>query len=151
MSLLQISVFIENKAGSLAEIIHLLAENDINIRGLSLADSTDFGVLRILVSDTDKALELLQNSGFATGRTLVAAVEIPDQPGGLDSVLQLVSAHNINVEYMYACSRIRSNNAIMIFRFDKSEDAIELLHKHGFRLITSSELKNSFPENRQCS
>ena len=136
----QLSVFLENRAWRLAEVIHILAGAGINIRALSLADTSDFGILRIIVSDQEKAKTLLKNSGFTLGCTMVVAVEVPDSPGGLDSVLQLVSANGINLEYMYAFVQGEQDKAVMIFRFDKIEQAIELLTKNGFHIIPGDKL-----------
>ena len=136
----QLSVFLENRAGRLAEVIHTLAEAGINIRALSLADTSDFGILRMIVCDHEKAKEVLKEKGFTLGRTSVVAVEVPDEPGGLDSVLQLVSSNGINVEYMYAFIQREHGRAVMIFRFDKVDEAVELLVRHKFAIIPADRL-----------
>lgn len=136
----QLSVFLENRAGRLAEVLHTLAEAGINIRALSLADTSDFGILRMIVSDQEKAKVLLKEKGFTLGSTSVVAVEVPDRPGGLDSVLQLISANGINLEYMYAFVQGEMDKAVMIFRFDKVDQAIELLAKNRFKIIPGSQL-----------
>lgn len=138
----QISVFLENRAGRLSEVIHILAGAGLNIRALSLADTSDFGILRLIVRDLQKAKDVLKERGFTLGSAVVVAVEIPDKPGGLDSVLQLVSSNGINVEYMYAFTQTSPGKAIMIFRFDKAEQAITLLQDNGFNII---------PGDRLCS
>ncbi len=131
----QISVFLENRAGRLAEVTHTLAEANVNIRALSLADTSDFGILRLIVCNPEHAKNVLKEKSFTLGRTSVVAVEVPDRPGGLDSVLQLVSRHDINVEYMYAFLRHDCDRAIMIFRFDKMDMAIDLLKDNGFIIL----------------
>lgn len=136
----QISVFLENRAGRLAEVTHTLAEAGINIRALSLADTSDFGILRMIVCDPEKAKTVLKGKGFTIGRTSVVAVEVPDNPGGLDSVLQAVSEHGINVEYMYALVQRDVDSAIMIFRFDKADRAVEVLRAKNFVIIPSDRL-----------
>lgn len=136
----QLSVFLENRAGRLAEVIHSLAEAGINIRALSLADTSDFGILRMIVCDQEKARTILKDKGFTLGSTSVVAVEVPDEPGGLDSVLQLVSRNGINVEYMYAMVRKEHGRAVMIFRFDKVDEAVELLAAHKFIIIPAQRL-----------
>ncbi|MBE6441972.1 MAG: ACT domain-containing protein [Desulfovibrio desulfuricans] len=136
----QISVFLENRAGRLAEVTHTLAEAGINIRALSLADTSDFGILRMIVCDPEKAKTVLKEKGFTIGRTSVVAVEVPDNPGGLDSVLQAVSEHGINVEYMYALVQRDVDSAIMIFRFDKADRAVEVLRAKNFVIIPSDRL-----------
>ncbi|MBO4301499.1 MAG: ACT domain-containing protein [Desulfovibrio sp.] len=136
----QISVFLENRAGRLADVTHTLAEAGINIRALSLADTSDFGILRMIVCHPEKAKAVLKEKGFTIGRTQVVAVEVPDQPGGLDSVLQAVSENDINVEYMYALVQHDVDRAIMIFRFDKADRAMEVLRSKNFTIIPSDQL-----------
>ncbi len=136
----QLSVLLENKAGRLAQVIQLLASAGINIRGLSLADTSDFGILRMMLSNAAAAGELLAAKGFTTGRTTVVAVEMPDQPGSLNAILQLLSANSINVEYMYAFARRDPARAVLIFRFEKVDEAIELLARHDIVMIPAQEL-----------
>ena len=136
----QISVFLENRAGRLAEVTQTLATAGINIRALSLADTSDFGILRLIVCDHEKAKAVLKEKGFTLGRTSVVVVEVPDQPGGLNSVLELVSSHGINVEYMYALAQRINDQAVMIFRFDKVEQAADLLEEKGFTIVPGDRL-----------
>ena len=136
----QLSVFLENRAGRLAEVTHALAEAGVNIRALSLADTSDFGILRMIVCDHEKAQAVLKAKGFTLGRTSVVAVEVPDTPGGLDSVLQLVSTHGINVEYMYAFVHRAAESAVMIFRFDNVEQAITVLQANNFAILPAAQL-----------
>lgn len=136
----QLSVFLENRAGRLAEVIHTLAEAGINIRALSLADTSDFGILRMIVCNQEKAKAILKEKGFTLGQTNVVAVEVPDKPGGLDSVLQLVSSNGINVEYMYAFVPRELDSAVMIFRFDKIDEAMDLLTRHHFTILPAQRL-----------
>ena len=136
----QLSVFLENRAGRLAEVTHALAEAGVNIRALSLADTSDFGILRMIVCDHEKAQAVLKAKGFTLGRTSVVAVEVPDTPGGLDSVLQLVSTHGINVEYMYAFVHRAAESAVMIFRFDNVEQTITVLQANNFTILPAAQL-----------
>lgn len=136
----QLSVFLENRAGRLSEVIELLAQEHINIRALSLADTSDFGILRMLVSDNALADRTLKGKGFTTGYTDVLAVELPDVPGSLASLLRLLSSRDINVEYMYAGARRQLHSAVMIFRFDKIDGAIEILRENGFSLLRRLEV-----------
>ena len=136
----QISVFLENRAGRLADVTHALAEAQVSIKALSLADTSDFGILRLLVKEHEKAKTILKEKGFTFGCTSVVTVEVQDSPGGLDSVLQLVSQNGINVEYMYSLIQRNQPQAIMIFRFDKIDMAIELLEKHNFRILSTDQL-----------
>ena len=136
----QLSVFLENRAGRLADVTHALAEAGISIRALSLADTSDFGILRMIVQEHEKAKTVLKEKGFTFGCTSVLAVEVDDTPGGLDNVLQLVSRNGINVEYMYSLIQRVRPGAIMIFRFDKVDRAIEILQEHSYRIIPAAEL-----------
>jgi hypothetical protein len=131
----QISVFLENKAGRLCEVTGILAEAEVNIRALALADTSDFGVLRLIVDNTDKATETLKKAGFTVGKTNVLAVEVPDRPGGLYHILNLLQSSNINVEYMYAFVQQSGSNAVMIFRFDDTDEALKVIQKEGLRVI----------------
>lgn len=135
MKVEQISIFLENRAGRLAEVTRTLAENEVNIRALSLADTSDFGILRLIVSDHEKAKAVLKENGFTVGRTTVVAVEVPDKPGGLNSILDLLSGSSVNVEYMYAFVQQSGQNAVMIFRFDRTDQAIELLQEGGLKIV----------------
>ncbi len=140
MKVEQISVFLENKAGRLAEVTRVLGEGGINIRALSLADTTDFGILRLIVDQYDKAKDLLKQKGFTVGKTEVVAVEVPDRPGGLGLVLQILAQAGINVEYMYAFVQHSGMNAVIIFRFDNLDDAITILQKEGIHIYKGEEV-----------
>ena len=140
MKVEQISVFLENKAGRLAEVTRVLGEAQINIRALSLADTTDFGILRLIVDQYDQAREILKQHGFTVGKTEVVAIEVPDRPGGLAWVLQILSDSQINVEYMYAFVQHSGKNAVIIFRFDNLEKAIDLLQEQGVRIYRGEEV-----------
>lgn len=136
----QISVFLENRAGQLAEVIAVLADAGINIKGLSLADTSDFGILRLIVCKKEKAIESLQDKGFTTGRTSVLAVALKNESGALNELLKQVSKSSINVEYMYGGVSDYPEKAVMIFRFDKIDEAIRLLQKQNFELLPASVL-----------
>ena len=136
----QISVFLENKAGRLAEVTGILSEANVNIRALALADTSDFGVLRLIVNDNDKAIAALKSQGFTVGKTDVAAVEVEDKPGGLHRILDILNKAGINVEYMYAFVTQGENNAIMIFRFDNIDEAFKLLEENNVKVINGSKV-----------
>jgi len=140
MKVEQISIFLENKSGRLAEVATVLAKAGINIRALSLADTTDFGILRLIVNDTEKAKQVLKDSGFTVGKTEVIGIEVADRPGGLAEILNVMKENAINVEYMYAFVQKSAGNAIIIFRFDELEKAIEVLHKAGIRIMKGEEI-----------
>lgn len=136
----QISVFLENKAGRLAEVTAILSEANVNIRALALADTSDFGVLRLIVNDNAKAVAALKSQGFTVGKTDVAAVEVEDKPGGLHRILDILNKAGINVEYMYAFVTQSGNNAIMIFRFDNIDEAFKLLEENNVKVINGSKV-----------
>jgi len=131
----QISVFLENRAGRLAEITRVLGEAGVNIRALSLADTSDFGILRLIVSDNDKAKAALKERGFTVGKTNVVAVEVEDKPGGLNRILELLSNQSINVEYMYAFVQHSGEDAVIIFRFDDIDKAVKLLVDNNIKVL----------------
>jgi hypothetical protein len=137
----QISIFVENKSGRLAEVTDILAKNGINIRALSLADTADFGILRLIVNDIEKTKKLLKDNGFTVGQNEVVAVEVPDRPGGLAGILSALKGKDINVEYMYAFVQKSEGNAILIFRFDEIENAIDTLRKADVRLLSDEEIR----------
>ncbi|NLI81668.1 MAG: ACT domain-containing protein [Deltaproteobacteria bacterium] len=136
----QISVFLENKAGRLCEVTRILSEANINIRALSLADTSDFGILRLIVNDNDKAREVLKERGFTVGKTEVVAVEVDDRPGGLHRILDVLFKANVNVEYMYAFVQQSGDNAVIIFRFDNPDDAVKILEKNNVTVIGGEKL-----------
>ncbi|WP_457552300.1 ACT domain-containing protein [Desulfobacula sp.] len=136
----QLSIFIENKEGRLAEVTAILRDANINIRALSLADTTDFGVLRFIANDNKTAEKVLTKEGFTVGKTKVVAVEVQDEPGGLNKILDPFFESEINLEYMYAFTNPQCKNAIMIFRFDDNEKALKILAQKSIKVFTSQEL-----------
>jgi hypothetical protein len=140
MKVEQISIFLENKAGRLAEVTRILGDADINIRALSLADTSDFGILRLIVNDNEKAKQVLKEHGFTMGRTEVVAVEVEDRPGGLNRILRILFEAGINVEYMYAFVQQSGQNAVLIFRFDEIDTAVDVLMRKGVTVIEGRKL-----------
>jgi hypothetical protein len=140
MQVEQISIFIENKSGRLAEVTRVLGSQGINIRALSLADTSDFGILRLIVDQTDLAKAALKEQGFTVSKTEVVAVEVPDQPGGLYSILKVLDDARVNVEYMYAFVERCGGDAVIIFRFDDSVQAIEVLLASGMKVLEGERL-----------
>lgn len=136
----QIAIFLENKSGRLAEITSILAEKGINIRAMSLADTADFGILRLIVNDTESARNILKDNGFTVGTTEVVVVEVADKPGGLASVLQTIKEGGLNIEYMYAFTQKSGETGLIIFRFDELDAAIDILVKSGVRLLSGEEV-----------
>ncbi|MCE5212083.1 MAG: ACT domain-containing protein, partial [Deltaproteobacteria bacterium] len=112
MKVEQISVFLENKPGTLVHATRVLKENNINIRTLSMAETADFGILRLIVNDVEKANKVLKDNGFRVSKTPVVAVEVPDKPGGLHSIMEVVAREGINVEYLYAFVEKSGQNAV---------------------------------------
>jgi hypothetical protein len=140
MKVEQISIFLENKSGRLAEVTNILSRAGVNIRALSLADTADFGILRLIVNQTDRAKQVLKESGFTVGKTEVVALEVPDRPGGLGEILRILYEAGINVEYMYAFVQRSGDNAIIIFRFDELDHAIRVLTGSGVRVLRGEEV-----------
>jgi hypothetical protein len=141
MKVEQLAVFLENKSGRLAAITKILSDSGINIRALSVADTADFGILRIIVDQTDKAKQVLKDAGFTVGLTDVVAVEVADKPGGLSEVLAVLNQVEINVEYMYAFVEKSGQNAVIIFRFDDADTAIEVLQNADIKILSGDEVR----------
>ena len=140
MKIHQLSLFLENKPGQLTEPCRLLAQAGINIRTLNLADTEEFGILRLIVSDWQTGARLLEEAGYVVNVTEVVAVEVPDRPGGLAELLAVFDKTEINIEYMYAFTFGRGDTAVMIFRFDKPDAAIERLQLAGNIIVGSTEV-----------
>jgi hypothetical protein len=136
----QISVFLENSKGRLFSVTKILADNNINIRALSIADTTDFGILRLIVNDPNEAYRVLKENSFTVRITEVVAVEIPDVPGGLCGVLEELAKNNIDVEYMYAFLGNLSQRAMVILKIDDTEKASLILNNTKINLIHSDEV-----------
>lgn len=140
MKITQLSVFAENKPGHIIAPCRMLSDAGVNIRALSLADTQKFGILRMIVSDWKAAAKILEEGGFLVKATEVLAVEVPDLPGGLSKVLAALESTAINIEYMYAFPFGRGDKAILIFRFDNPDAAIEKLQAAGINLVGREEL-----------
>lgn len=138
MLIKQISIFLENKRGRLAQVTRVLGDNNINIRALSIADTTDFGILRLIVNQPERAMEVLQQNGFAVRANDVIAIEAEDKPGGLAKVLSLLDKRGISIEYMYAfVGNSPSKNAMVIFRVENPESALEILKDEDVHISPS--------------
>ena len=142
MAVKQISVFIENKEGKIKKAINTLAEEDINIRALSIADTAKYGILRLIVSDNEKAIESLENDGFIVKENDVIIVAIPDKPNGLNSTLAIFEDKGINLEYLYAFVSSKTDEAIVVMRLENMDQAIEALEKSSAKLLTEEDIKN---------
>ncbi|MBQ6971515.1 MAG: acetolactate synthase [Synergistaceae bacterium] len=141
MSVKQISVFLENRPGCLHEMTKALAEAGIDLRGLSLAETSDFGIVRLIVDDVTGTASTLRDAGFVASMTDVLAVEVPNVPGGLNRVLELLDGAGVNVEYMYAIlGNKRSDTAYMIFRVNDNAKASGALSGAGVKIMEPEEL-----------
>ncbi len=143
MKVKQISVFLENRRGRLAEVTQVLGENELNIRALSLADTSDFGILRMIIDHPDKAYLMLKEKQYTVRETDVVALEVADQPGGLAGVLKTLNEHDINVEYLYAFpERESTDRAVLVFKFDDMDKAIDTLQKQGVNIMEAKKVYN---------
>jgi hypothetical protein len=140
MTAIQISVFLENKSGRLAEVTKALAEAKVNIRALSLVETIDYGVLRLIVDNPAEAKGILSAAGFTVTETPVIAVGMPDQPGALAEIVGLLTRQGINVEYCYAFVGKSGENAVVIFRIDAVDAALKVLQEGGIKVLSSTEV-----------
>lgn len=136
----QISVFLENKSGRLAEVTKTLGSNEIDIRALYIADTTEYGILRMIVDQPEKALQALTDSGFTVSSTNVIAIAIEDHPGTLDQALETLSEGSISVDYLYAFVGRSSTDAIVIIRVENPQLALDKLEQTGIRVLSSKEV-----------
>ncbi|MBI9016842.1 MAG: ACT domain-containing protein [Phycisphaerae bacterium] len=142
MKLKQLSIFLENQTGNLSGPCKILSQNNINILTLSVADTEQFGIMRLIVADCDKAKTALEQAGYVVNVAEVVAIEVGDQPGSLGEVLAIIEKHNFNVEYMYAFSGDLKEKAILVFRFEDTDKAIKVLCDDGVNVIKAVELYN---------
>jgi hypothetical protein len=140
MKIQQLSLFLENKPGHLSAICRTLAEAGISIVTLSLADTQQFGILRLIVREWDRAREVLEKKGFVVQVTEVVATEVADRPGGLAEILDIIEKSGANIEYMYAFTSRRGNSAVLVFRFDDPDRAIKVLQAGGRNVLNPVEL-----------
>ena len=135
MNVTQISVFLENRAGQLSNITRVLSENGVDLRAINIAETQDYGVLRIIPADAQKASSVLLENGFIMAMTPVIAVAVPDRPGGLNSLLEALSEENIGIEYMYSVFSMNSGEALMVLQVGEVEKVSEILSTKGFRTV----------------
>ena len=134
MGIKQISVFLENTTGRICEVTKTLAQAGINLRAISIADTADFGILRLIVDKTDEAVSALTQAGFTTRQTDVAAVEIEDKPGSLAALMELFQSSGINIEYLYASLEGNDGKAVVIFKLEDNEKGFAILQKSGLTM-----------------
>ncbi|QSH42307.1 ACT domain-containing protein [Lentisphaerota bacterium ZTH] len=140
MKIKQLSLFIENKSGSLNAVCQILKQHNINIRTLSLADTEQFGIMRLLIKEWQKAKNVLEESGVVVKVTEVLALPVADRPGGLAEILSVLDRNRVNVEYMYAFTYGQKDSAIMVFRFEDPDRALEILEKENIDVISGIDL-----------
>ena len=140
MWLKQLNVFLENQSGRLAEVTEALSKADIDIRALYIADTTDFGILRLIVDKPSEAVIVLQKAGFTVSQTSVIALAIPDKPGTLDKALAVLSENNISMEYLYAFVGRASSDAVVVIRVDSAEEALNHFHANGIKVLSPEEV-----------
>jgi hypothetical protein len=136
----QLSVFIENKKGRLAKITSVLADAGIDLVALSIADTTNFGIMRGIVKDPDKAIKVLKENGFTANLAEVFVVEVPDEPGGLSNVLKLLDEADVSIEYLYSFVFTKNENALILFRVEDIDGAVAKLKQNGVKLLTSKDI-----------
>jgi len=136
----QISIFLENKSGRLAEVTSILGDSNIDISALSIADTTDFGILRLIVNKPDEAEEVLRSNGFTMSVTNVIAIGVKDEPGGLAGALKALEGRNIEIEYMYAFVSKKEDEAMVILKTGSPEKAVEALQAHGISVLSPEQV-----------
>ena len=135
MAVRQISVFVENTSGRLAEVTRLLADAKVNLRAISVADTADFGILRLIVDDYDRAVAAFEKGGFTAKMTEVIGVEVPDRPGGLAEVMELFHREGVNIEYIYSSLEKHVDNAVVIFKVDNLEHGVKICEQNGLATV----------------
>jgi hypothetical protein len=137
MIIKQISIFMENTTGRLADVTALLAKGGVNLRALSIADTADFGILRMVADQPDEAVQLLNDAGFVARETDVIGVEVPDHPGELARIMALFRDEGVNIEYLYASLEHKVDKAVIVLKVDDIDAGLAMLEKHGFSTIPS--------------
>ena len=144
MAIRQLSVFAENRPGALKEVLNLLAEKHIDIHSMVISESKDFGIIRLIVDDTDKAAQSLRSDEYIITITDVIALQIPDTPGGLTKIISTLSEKEVNLQYMYGCTTSAGEAACIVIRVDDNEHTEVLLKEIGVTLISEDDLKKLF-------
>ncbi len=140
MNVTQLSVFMENKPGHLQNVLKILADANINIITLTIAETSDFGILRMIVNDSSKAKAVLQDARITSSTTEVLAIELDDRPGSLFRAIDAFARNNLNIEYMYAFTQKRGDRAVMIFRFDDIEAAKSTMAQEGYQIVKNIDI-----------
>jgi hypothetical protein len=140
MKITQLSVFLENRKGRLYDVCALLGKNKINIRALTIAETPEFGILRVIVDKPEEAKKLLKENSFVANITDIVAAEVPDKAGGLAEILKILNDNNVNIEYMYGFVERSTEKAMMVFRFEDPDKAIGVLTKNNIKIIGSKDM-----------
>ncbi len=140
MTINQISVFLENKSGRLADVTRVLAEGDINLRAMTIADTADFGILRVVVNNPDKAARILEENGFTIRITKVLGIEIDDKPGGLHKIMELFKENGLNIEYLYASLENKNKKAVVIFKVEDVNLGLRIIESNSLVAISGNDL-----------
>ena len=140
MTINQISVFLENKSGRLADVTKVLADGDINLRAMTIADTADFGILRVVVNNPDKAAQLLEEHGFTIRITKVLGIEIDDKPGGLHKIMELFKENGLNIEYLYASLENKNHKAVVIFKVEDVNLGLKIIEGNSLVAVSGKDL-----------
>lgn len=142
MKVKQLSIFLQNKEGSLYDALEILTKENINIKALSLADTSDFGILRIVVDNPERGIEILKENNFLVKPTDIIAIEMNDTPGGLASILGIIKKNNIDLEYLYAFTHNKTDKAILLLHTDNLDELISSLEKENIVIVSAEEVYN---------
>ena len=142
MAVKQVSIFVENKEGRIKKAINTLAKENINIRALSIADTTKYGILRLIVSDNEKAIAALEKDGFIVKENEVIILAVPDKPNGLNSTLAVFDEKGINLEYLYAFVSSKTDEAIVVMRLENMEKAVDALNESNIKILDAEDIKD---------
>ncbi len=140
MTINQISVFLENKSGRLADVTKVLADGNINLRAMTIADTADFGILRLIVNNPDKAAQILEENGFTIRITKVLGIEIDDKPGGLHKIMELFKENGLNIEYLYASLENKNQKAVVIFKVEDVNLGLKIIESNSLVAISGKDL-----------
>ncbi len=140
MTINQISVFLENKSGRLADVTKVLADGEINLRAMTIADTADFGILRLIVNNPEKAAKILEDNGFTIRITKVLGIEIEDKPGGLHKIMELFKENGLNIEYLYASLENKNNKAVVIFKVEDINLGLKIIEGNSLVAISGKNL-----------
>ena len=143
MTTQQLSIFLENKPGQLVRVTQTLKEAQIDIRAMSLADTKDFGIVRMIVSETDKAQEVMRENGFMSTITKVMCIAMHDHPGGLSKITELMAQADVNIDYLYACITEIGKNAYIVMHVDKEATAEKVLQEAGIKMVSTADIAKS--------